>query len=192
MLPGTPWHGGLTRGFQLLPSAPQSWDRSHCIVPKVHGVQYVQSEVHPCWHCGTVVACSVCVLIPLLPPVCSPAPLLTLRRTAWALEGRGPVRTRALMVLHCMCITMAWRQSRWGVNCIAQKHGLNQREIRKQIIHMPLGKTPGPQDSNHPPGAPERRPIPPWQSQGAQHVKQFTACTGAFMQDCVVPVMTEG
>ena len=28
-------NSGLTRGFPLLPSAPQSWNRSHCIVPTV-------------------------------------------------------------------------------------------------------------------------------------------------------------
>ena len=43
---------GLIRGFQTLPSTPQSWDRSHCSVLKVFGVQYVQSEVHDCWLCG--------------------------------------------------------------------------------------------------------------------------------------------
>ena len=33
-----------------------------------------------CIIAGTVVACSICVLIPFLPPICSPAPLLTLKR----------------------------------------------------------------------------------------------------------------
>ena len=38
---------GLIRGFQTLPSAPQSWDRSHYSVQEDLGVQYVQSEVEP-------------------------------------------------------------------------------------------------------------------------------------------------
>ena len=62
---------------------------------------------HSCIIAGTVVACSVCVLIPFLPPVCSPAPLLTLPRTGRAPEGWGPVRIHALMVLqrtHCSAL----------------------------------------------------------------------------------------
>ena len=36
-----------------------------------------------CIIAGTLVACSVSVLIPVRPPVWSPAPLLTLKRTGW-------------------------------------------------------------------------------------------------------------
>ena len=92
---------GLTRGFQLLPSAPQSWDRSHCIVPKVHGVQYVQSEVHHCWHCGGLLClCS--------DPISSPCLLLyTLANPKKSRMGPGKQGPCAYLRIHRFCTACA-------------------------------------------------------------------------------------
>ena len=57
-----------------------------------------------CIIAGTLAACSVCVPIPVRPPNCSPAPLLTLKGLDGAPAGRCPMRTRAFMNLFCMCI----------------------------------------------------------------------------------------
>ena len=61
---------GPIRGFQTLPSAPQSWDRSHCSVQEILGVQYVKSEVHKCWlTIGVVCQLSSFPRSPLVPQV---------------------------------------------------------------------------------------------------------------------------
>ena len=97
-----------------------------------------------CIIAGTVVACSVCGLFPFIPPVRYSAPLLTLRRTGWAPEGRGPVRTRAFMVLHCMCIcpgrqdTLGYTRDKTRVSChSACLSGEWLQHFEAQVCHTP-------------------------------------------------------
>ena len=125
--------------FSLLPSASQSWDRSHCTVPKVHGIQYVQPKVHHCWHFGGL----LCLRSdPSSSPCMIPCTLANPKGLDGAPAGRCPMRTRAFMDLPCMCICPGrqdtpgyTRDKTRGSRHSACLHGEWQLHFAAQVCH---------------------------------------------------------
>ena len=149
--PGRTCPIGLTRGFQLLPSSPQSWDRSHCIDPKVHGVQNVQPQVHHCWHFGGL----LCLYSdPISSPCLIPCTLANPKEQDGAPAGRGPVRTLAFMVLHCMCICPG-RQDTPGYICDKTRGSCHSACLSGEwLLHFAAQLCHTPENGKHKPGVP--------------------------------------